>query len=98
MSRPLAGPGSQGYLLVAVGHQKYYDLAVAAAASLKLKDPGRPVALVHDGEIAPTPDWPAFFDHLRPMPTDGRYYVSVGASAANPETIVACGNLAPPAQ
>ena len=29
-------------------------------------------------------------------PTEGRYYVSVGASAANPSTIVACGNLAPP--
>lgn len=32
------------------------------------------------------------------MPTEGRFYVSVGASAANPETIVACGNLAPPTQ
>jgi hypothetical protein len=32
------------------------------------------------------------------MPTDGQYYVSVGASAANPETIVACGNLASPTQ
>jgi hypothetical protein len=28
------------------------------------------------------------------MPTEGRFYVSVAASAANPETIVACGNLA----
>lgn len=32
------------------------------------------------------------------MPIDGRYYVSVGASAANPSTIVACGNLAPPSR
>jgi hypothetical protein len=32
------------------------------------------------------------------MPTDGRYYVSVSASAANPETIVACGNLAAPSR
>ena len=32
------------------------------------------------------------------MPTDGRYFVSVGASAANPQTIVACGNLASPTQ
>ena len=30
------------------------------------------------------------------MPNDGRYYVSVGASVANAETIVACGNLASP--
>ena len=32
------------------------------------------------------------------MPSDGRYFVSVGASEANPTTIVACGNLAPPTQ
>lgn len=31
-------------------------------------------------------------------PRDGRYYVSVGASVANAETIVACGNLASPTQ
>jgi hypothetical protein len=32
------------------------------------------------------------------MPTEGRYYVSVAASAANPGTIVACGNLAAPSR
>ena len=32
------------------------------------------------------------------MPVDGRYFVSVGASEANAETIVACGNLASPTQ
>ena len=32
------------------------------------------------------------------MPSDGRYFVSVGASVANAETIVACGNLAAPTQ
>ena len=32
------------------------------------------------------------------MPTTGNFYVSVGASSANPETIVACGNLAPPSR
>lgn len=32
------------------------------------------------------------------MPTEGLYHVSVGASAANPGTIVACGNLAPPSR
>ena len=31
-------------------------------------------------------------------PTSGSYFVSLGASAANPETIVACGNLAAPTQ
>ena len=32
-----------------------------------------------------------------PTPTSGNYFVTVQASAANPETVVACGNLAPPA-
>ena len=32
------------------------------------------------------------------MPNDGRYFASVGASEANPGTIVACGNLASPTQ
>jgi hypothetical protein len=32
------------------------------------------------------------------VPTSGNYYVSVYASAANPGTVVACGNLAPPAR
>jgi hypothetical protein len=32
------------------------------------------------------------------MPSGGAFYVSVGASASNPETIVACGNLAPPSR
>lgn len=32
------------------------------------------------------------------MPGDGRYFVSVAASAANAQTVVACGNLAPPTQ
>ncbi len=31
-------------------------------------------------------------------PISGDYYVTVQASAANPETTVACGNLAPPAR
>jgi hypothetical protein len=31
-------------------------------------------------------------------PKTGRYFVVVRASVANPETIVACGNLAPPTQ
>ncbi len=33
-----------------------------------------------------------------PLPKEGAYFVNVHASAANMNTIVACGNLAPPAQ
>jgi hypothetical protein len=32
------------------------------------------------------------------MPNTGEFFVTVSASAANPETVVACGNLAPPAK
>ena len=32
------------------------------------------------------------------MPRDGRYHVRIAASASNPTTIVACGNLLPPAR
>jgi hypothetical protein len=32
------------------------------------------------------------------MPNTGAFFVTVSASAANPETVVACGNLAPPAK
>jgi hypothetical protein len=32
------------------------------------------------------------------IPANGMYFVSVSASTANAETIVACGNLAPPTQ
>lgn len=34
---------------------------------------------------------------LMTTPTTGSYFVTVSASAANAETVVACGNLAPPA-
>ena len=33
-----------------------------------------------------------------PLPKEGSYFINVHASAANMKTIVACGNLAPPAQ
>ena len=33
-----------------------------------------------------------------PTPEVGEFFVTVSASAANPETVVACGNLAPPSR
>ena len=33
-----------------------------------------------------------------PLPSEGEYFINVHASAANMGTIVACGNLAPPAR
>jgi hypothetical protein len=45
-------------------------------------------------------DGKAKADAYLPMPTPqtGQYYVDVHASSGNPQTLVACGNMAPPAQ
>ena len=56
---------------------------VAAYQALKIGDDGRGQANATIGE--PTPTW-------------GDYSVVVYASAANAATVVACGNLAPPAR
>jgi hypothetical protein len=55
----------------------------AAYQAIKINDDGRGVASAAIAEQTPT--W-------------GDYSVVVYASAANPETVVACGNLAPPAR
>ena len=62
------------------------DVQIAAGATykpLKIDDDGR----AETGVTVPgaTPD-------------SGAFFVTVAASAANPETVVACGNLAPPAR
>jgi hypothetical protein len=50
----------------------------------------RPIEIGDDGRGRATATVPM------PMPTTGSYFVTVRASAANAETVVACGNLAPP--
>jgi hypothetical protein len=45
-----------------------------------------------DGEAVGTAQVPMH------TPTTGNYFVVVHASVENPETVVACGNLAPPTQ
>ena len=63
----------EGYLIVATGSQKYYDMAAVCAASLKIKDPGKPVALVHDDGVTLPDDVNLYFDHLCRMTRDPRY-------------------------
>jgi hypothetical protein len=50
-----------------------------------------PITIGDDGRGAATATIPVM------TPTTGNYFVLVGASAANAQMIVACGNLAPPA-
>lgn len=52
----------------------------------------KPVKVESDGRANATATLPI------ETPETGDYFVVVHASAANPETIVACGNLAPPTQ
>ncbi len=52
----------------------------------------KPVSVGNDGRGSATATIPI------QTPTEGSYFVSVRASAANADMIVACGNLAPPTQ
>ena len=55
-------------------------------------DAYQPAKVSDDGRAAASATLPL------ETPTAGSYFVSVRASAANGETIIACGNLAPPTQ
>jgi hypothetical protein len=55
-------------------------------------DAYKPIKVGDDGRGSATATLPL------KTPTAGSYYVSVRASAANGETTVACGNLAPPTE
>jgi hypothetical protein len=54
-------------------------------------DAYKPLKVGGDGQAKSDADLPI------PMPAAGEYFVNVHASAQNMSTIVACGNLAPPA-
>ncbi|MEL6789923.1 MAG: hypothetical protein AAFU58_01845 [Pseudomonadota bacterium] len=45
---PKGGP-SKGYIFLATGHRKYFEMAVSAALSAKWMDPDKKVCLIHDG-------------------------------------------------
>lgn len=39
---------SQGYITLALGAQRYYDMAINLAMSVRIKDPARPISLICD--------------------------------------------------
>ena len=66
-------PAGQGYLALATGPRKYFELAMNLAASIKAVDPSRRVCLVHD-RIAEIPaDAHALFDDLAMLKDDPAY-------------------------
>jgi hypothetical protein len=53
----------EGYLTIATGHQRYVELALNLALSIKLKD-RRPIALLHDERVSVPPTYRPYFDVL----------------------------------
>lgn len=53
----------EGYLVLAMGKQKYLDMARNLAMSLKLLDPHRPICLVHDSNLPLRDIDSDLFDH-----------------------------------
>ena len=76
----------QGYILVATGTQRSYDMAEAAAASLRLRDGTRPIALIHDEHITLPADVAKFFDVLRPIASSPRHVGSLAKLRTYDET------------
>jgi hypothetical protein len=64
---------SQGYITIAAEHQRYVDMAVVLALSLKTCDPGRPVCLVYDDHVQLPPQVDRIFDHLVKLQPDPDY-------------------------
>ena len=57
----------QGYVTLALGDRKYYEMALHLALSLKWKDPSRPVCLIHDNSQS-LERYGEIFDDLVVMP------------------------------
>ena len=67
---------TQGYIFLATGHRKYFEMAINAALSAKWMDPDRRVCLIHDGFGANAnslPDYAVnvFDDLVEFIPEDG---------------------------
>ena len=64
---------TQGYITLATGDRAYYEMAENLAASIRVMDPGRPIALAHDHDAVISPAASRLFDHLIPLPKDTNY-------------------------
>lgn len=64
---------TQGYITLATGSRAYYDMAENFAASIRVMDPGRPLAVVIDDEAMITPLARKLFDYVIVLPTDPDY-------------------------
>lgn len=67
---------TQGYVVLACDQDKYRDMAINIARSLKFFDPKRSICLLHNDKIAITPECENLFDNIR-LIEDRRNYVGV---------------------
>ena len=67
------GAMTQGYITLATGSRAYYDMAENLAASIRVMDPGRLIALAHDHDAVISPAARRLFDYLIPLPKDPKY-------------------------
>ena len=63
----------QGYITLALGPRKYLEMAANLAASLKVMDPRRQVAVVHDAGVSVPRDLAQYFDFRLELPPDPLY-------------------------
>jgi hypothetical protein len=63
----------QGYQLMAVGQQKYIDIAIHCAASLRYYDQSRPIQLVTDRSAAALGLYAELFDVISPYVANERF-------------------------
>ncbi len=64
---------SQGYITIAAEQQRYLDMAVVLALSLKTCDSRRPICLVYDDHVQLPPQVDRIFDHLMKLRPDRDY-------------------------
>jgi hypothetical protein len=66
-------PSSQGYVTMAYGPRKFFEMAVNLALSVKLNDPARPIALLYKDAAEIPGGAPQHFDRCMPFENLERY-------------------------
>lgn len=64
----------EGYVTLAMGSQRYFDMACMLALSLRFHDPARRICLIHDRNISLPPHAAAVFDDHVEIPVDETYF------------------------
>lgn len=64
---------NQGYVTIAYGARKFFEMAVNLALSVKLNDPGRPICLMHKGAETVPGGVSDIFDDVVAFPANDHY-------------------------